>query len=166
MIYDDIQRLISYALKNKLISQDDTYVIRNQLMEVFQLTDWQESNAECGDKTVDEILAPLIEYACQNGIISETANSRDLFDTKLMGILTPMPREVIADFGRNYRISPKQAAERYFDFCKKVNYVRAERISKDMKWTYESEYGTLDITINRSKPEKDPRDIAAAKSQK
>ena len=166
MIYDDIQRLISYALKNKLISQDDTYVIRNQLMEVFQLTDWQESNAECGDKTVDEILAPLIEYACQNGIISETANSRDLFDTKLMGILTPMPREVIADFGRNYRISPKQAAERYFDFCKKVNYVRAERISKDMKWTYDCEYGTLDITINRSKPEKDPRDIAAAKSQK
>ena len=166
MIYDDIQRLISYALKNKLIAQEDIYVIRNQLMEVFQLTDWQESNAECGDETVDEILAPLIEYACQNGIISDTANSRDLFDTKLMGILTPMPREVIADFGRNYRISPKQAAERYFDFCKKVNYVRAERISKDMKWTYESEYGTLDITINRSKPEKDPRDIAAAKSQK
>ena len=166
MIYDDIQRLISYALKNELISQDDTYVIRNQLMEVFQLTDWQESNAECSDETVDEILAPLIEYACQNGIISDTANSRDLFDTKLMGILTPMPREVIADFGRNYRISSKQAAERYFDFCKKVNYVRAERIAKDLKWTYESEYGTLDITINRSKPEKDPRDIAAAKSQK
>lgn len=166
MIYDDIQRLISYALKNELISQDDTYVIRNQLMEVFQLTDWQESNAECSDETVDEILAPLIEYACQNGIISDTASSRDLFDTKLMGILTPMPREVIADFDRNYRISPKQAAERYFDFCKKVNYVRAERIAKDMKWTYDCEYGTLDITINRSKPEKDPRDIAAAKSQK
>lgn len=166
MIYDDIQRLISYALKNELIAQEDIYVIRNQLMEVFQLTDWQESNAECSNETVDEILAPLIEYACKNGIISDTASSRDLFDTKLMGILTPMPREVIADFDRNYRISPKQAAERYFDFCKKVNYVRAERISKDMKWTYDCEYGTLDITINRSKPEKDPRDIAAAKSQK
>ena len=166
MIYDDIQRLISYALKNELIAQEDIYVIRNQFMEVFGLSDWQESNAECSDETVDEILAPLIEYACQNGIISDTASSCDLFDTKLMGILTPMPREVIADFGRNYRISPKQAAERYFDFCKKVNYVRAERISKDMKWTYDCEYGTLDITINRSKPEKDPRDIAAAKSQK
>ena len=166
MIYDDIQRLISYALMNELITQDDTYVIRNQFMEVFEISDWQESNAECSDETIDEILAPLIEYACQNGIISDTSNSRDLFDTKLMGILTPMPREVIADFDRNYRISPKQAAERYFDFCKKVNYVRAERIAKDLKWTYESEYGTLDITINRSKPEKDPRDIAAAKSQK
>ena len=166
MICNEIQRLISYALKNKLITQDDTCVIRNQFMEVFRLTDWQVSNAEYSDETIEEILAPLIEYACENGIISDTANSRDLFDTKLMGILTPMPREVIADFGRNYRISPKQAAERYFDFCKKVNYVRAERIAKDMKWTYESEYGTLDITINRSKPEKDPRDIAAAKSQK
>ena len=166
MIYDDIQRLISYALMNELITQDDIFVVRNQFMEVFGLCDWQESNAECSDETVDEILAPLIDYACKNGIINDTANSRDLFDTKLMGILTPMPREVIADFGRNYRISPKQAAERYFDFCKKVNYVRAERIAKDMKWTYESEYGTLDITINRSKPEKDPRDIAAAKSQK
>ena len=166
MIYDDIQRLISYALMNELITQDDIFVVRNQFMEVFGLCDWQESNAECSDETVDEILAPLIDYACKNGIINDTANSRDLFDTKLMGILTPMPREVIADFGRNYRISPKQAAERYFDFCKKVNYVRAERIAKDMKWTYDCEYGTLDITINRSKPEKDPRDIAAAKSQK
>ncbi|MGN0589675.1 MAG: UDP-glucose--hexose-1-phosphate uridylyltransferase [Ruminiclostridium sp.] len=166
MIYDDIQRLISYALKNKLIAQEDIYVIRNQLMEVFQLTDWQESNAECSDDTVDEILAPLIEYACQNGIISDTSNSRDLFDTKLMGILTPMPREVTAEFHRNYEKSPEAATDWYFDFCKQLNYVRKGRIEKDLKWTYESEYGTLDITINRSKPEKDPRDIAAAKSQK
>ena len=166
MIYDDIQRLISYALKNKLIAQEDIYVIRNQFMEVFGLRDWRESYAEYSDETIDEILAPLIEYACENEIISDTASSRDLFDTRLMGILTPMPREVIADFGENYKVSPKQATERYFDFCKKVNYVRAERISKDMKWTYDCEYGTLDITINRSKPEKDPRDIVAAKSQK
>ena len=87
MIYDDIQRLISYALKNELISQDDTYVIRNQLMEVFQLTDWQESNAECSDETIDEILAPLIDYACKNGIINDTSNSRDLFDTNLWAFL-------------------------------------------------------------------------------
>lgn len=166
MIYDDIQRLISYALKNELIAQEDIYVIRNQLMEVFQLTDWQESNAECSDDTVDEILAPLIEYACKNGIISDTTNSRDLFDTKLMGILTPMPREVTAEFHRNYEKSPEAATDWCFDSCQKLNYVRKGRIEKDLKWTYESEYGTLDITINRSKPEKDPRDIAAAKVQK
>lgn len=166
MIYDDIQRLISYALKNKLITQDDIFVVRNQFMEVFGLSDWQVSNAEYSDETIDEILAPLIEYACENGIISDTANSRDLFDTKLMGILTPMPREVTAEFQRNYEKSPEAATDWYFDFSQKLNYVRKGRIEKDLKWTYESEYGTLDITINRSKPEKDPRDIAAAKSQK
>ncbi len=166
MICNEIQRLISYALKNKLITQDDTCVIRNQFMEVFRLTDWQESNAEYSDETIDEILAPLIEYACKNGIISDTANSRDLFDTKLMGILTPMPREVTAEFHRNYEKSPEAATVWYFDFSQKLNYVRKGRIEKDLKWTYESKYGTLDITINRSKPEKDPRDIAAAKSQK
>ncbi|MGN0683177.1 MAG: galactose-1-phosphate uridylyltransferase, partial [Oscillospiraceae bacterium] len=135
-------------------------------MEVFRLTDWQESNAEYSDETIDEILAPLIEYACKNGIISNTSNSRDLFDTKLMGIITPMPREVTAEFHRNYEKSPEAATAWYFDFSKELNYVRAERIAKDIKWTYDCEYGTLDITINRSKPEKDPRDIAAAKAQK
>ena len=166
MICNEIQRLISYALKNKLITQDDTCVIRNQFMEVFRLTDWQVSNAEYSDETIEEILAPLIEYACENGIISDTANSRDLFDTKLMGILTPMPREVTAEFQRNYEKSPEAATDWYFDFSQKLNYVRKGRIEKDLKWTYESDYGTLDISINRSKPEKDPRDIAAAKSQK
>ena len=166
MIYDDIQRLISYALKNELIAQEDIYVIRNRFIEVFQLSDWEETDEEYNGETIDEILAPLIEYACKNGIISDTANSRDLFDTKLMGILTPMPREVTAEFHRNYEKSPEAATDWYFDFSQKLNYVRKGRIEKDLKWTYESEYGTLDITINRSKPEKDPRDIAAAKSQK
>ena len=98
MIYDDIQRLISYALKNELIASDDIYVIRNQLMEALQLSEWEETCEEYNGETIDEILAPLIEYACDNGIISDTINSRDLFDTKLMGILTPMPREVTAEF--------------------------------------------------------------------
>ena len=83
-----------------------------------------------------------------------------------MGVFTPMPREVNATFQRKYSASPSAATEWYYAFSKSLNYVRAERIAKDLKWTYESEYGTLDITINRSKPEKDPRDIAAAKLQK
>ena len=83
-----------------------------------------------------------------------------------MGVFTPMPREVNATFQRKYSASPTAATEWYYAFSKSLNYVRAERIAKDLKWTYESEYGTLDITINRSKPEKDPRDIAAAKLQK
>ncbi|MBR5513414.1 MAG: UDP-glucose--hexose-1-phosphate uridylyltransferase [Ruminococcus sp.] len=166
MICNAVQKLIDYAIKSELITSDDMYVIRNQLMEALKLTDWEDNDAVYSGESVDELLLPLIEYACENGIIQDTANSRDLFDTKLMGILTPMPREVIAEFKRRYAVSPKEATDWYYDFSKKLNYVRAGRIEKDMKWTYDCEYGTLDITINCSKPEKDPRDIAAAKAQK
>lgn len=166
MICEDLQKLIDYALKNHLIQSADIYVIRNRLMEALNISDWECSDAICSDKSIDEILKPIIEYACEHGIISDTANSRDLFDTKLMGILTPMPREVISKFNGYYCISPENATEWYYDFSKKLNYVRAGRIAKDMKWTYDCEYGTLDITINCSKPEKDPRDIAAAGDRK
>ncbi|MBQ8297189.1 MAG: UDP-glucose--hexose-1-phosphate uridylyltransferase [Ruminococcus sp.] len=166
MIYTAVQKLIDYALKNELITSDDIYVVRNQLMEALSLTDWEDSSAEYTDETVDEILAPLVDYACGNGIIPDTANSRDLFDTKLMGILTPMPREVIAQFRSRYNADPKEATDWYYDFSRKLNYVRAGRIARDLKWTYDCEYGSLDITINCSKPEKDPRDIAAAGAQR
>ena len=166
MICYAVQKLIDYAIKNEIITSDDIYVVRNQLMEALKLSDWEENNTEYSGESIDEILAPLIRYACENGIIQDTANSRDLFDTKLMGILTPMPREVIAEFKRRYAVSSKEATDWYYDFSKKLNYVRAGRIAKDLKWTYDCEYGTLDITINCSKPEKDPRDIAAAKTQK
>lgn len=166
MICEDVQRLIDYAIENKLIIPDDVYVIRNQLMEALGLSDWQECSGNYTGESIDDILAPLVSYAVENGMIADTANSRDLFDTKLMGILTPMPREVIAEFRRLYEISPRQATDWYFDISQKLNYVRAGRIAKDMKWLYDCEYGTLDITINCSKPEKDPRDIAAARNQK
>ena len=166
MIYSAVQTLIDYALKNELITADDIYVVRNRLMEALGLSDWEETAADCSGKSVDEVLLPLIEYACESGIIADTANSRDLFDTKLMGELTPMPREIVTEFRRRYADSPEAATDWYFDISKKLNYVRAGRIERDLKWQYESEYGTLDITINCSKPEKDPRDIAAAKTQK
>lgn len=166
MIYSAVQTLIDYALKNELITTDDIYVVRNRLMDTMGLSDWEDVTSDCSGKSIDEILLPLIEYACQNGIIADTANSRDLFDTKLMGELTPMPREVVAEFKRRYADSPESATDWYFDISKKLNYVRAGRIERDLKWQYESEYGTIDITINCSKPEKDPRDIAAAKMQK
>lgn len=166
MIYRDIQRLINYAIENGLIESEDIYVIRNQLMEVFQLTDWQETESECRDFDIDEILSPLVDYACKHKIIPNTTASRDLFDTKLMGILTPMPREVIADFRRYYSQSPISATDWYYKFSQDVNYVRKGRIAKDLKWTYESDYGTLDITINRSKPEKTQRILLLQKRKR
>ncbi len=158
-----IQQLIDYSVNNNLITKDDELVVRNMLMDALRVSDWEE-DAIMGrtDASIDDILKPLIDYACEHGVIEDTTANRDLFDTKLMGVVTPMPREIIRDFRAEYKKSPEAATYWYFDISKKLNYVRAGRIAKDLKWTYQGEYGTLDITINRSKPEKDPRDIAKA----
>ena len=166
MICTDIQRLIDYSINNKLITKDDELVVRNMLMDALCVYDWSEPTGPDGGSgaPIDDILAPLIDHACKNGIIEDTSANRDLFDTRLMGIVTPMPREIIRDFWTQYLKTPETATDWYFDLSQKLNYVRAGRIAKDIKWKFESEYGTLDITINRSKPEKDPRDIAKARA--
>lgn len=164
MIYKAIQGLIDYAVNTQLITEDDIFVVRNQFMNILKFTDWQGSEPLSG--SLEKILDIILDYAIQTKIIEDTVVQRDLFDTKIMGIVTPMPHEVNYIFRQKYADSPESATNWYYDFSKNLNYVRAERIAKDLKWTYESEYGTLDITINRSKPEKDPRDIAAAKLQK
>lgn len=166
MICSDIQLLIDYSVKNGLIRSIDEIVIRNRFMDIFSLSDWTPSQDD-GNKaqylSVDKILDRLVDYACENGIIEDTAVNRDLFDTKIMGVVTPMPHEVYDKFQHIYNfVSPKAASEDYYSYNQKVNYVRAGRIAKDLKWKYKSEYGDLDITINRSKPEKDPRDIKNA----
>lgn len=170
MICYDIQLLINYSIKNGLIQPIDEVVIRNQLMNIFQLSDWTVckcDHKESEEISIDEILERLVNYACENGIIENTANNRDLFDTKIMGVVTPLPHEVNGKFQQIYNsVSPKAATDEYFSYNQKVNYVRAGRISKDLKWKYKSEYGDLDITINRSKPEKDPRDIKNAAQNK
>ncbi len=163
MICRDIQLLIDYSVRKGLIQPIDEIVIRNQYMNIFGLTDWEAAEISEEDRSlsVDEILERLIKYACDHSLTEDTANSRDLFDTKLMGVVTPLPHEVNNEFLRRYNsISPENAVSNYYEYNKNVNYVRAGRIAKDLKWKYPSEYGDLDITINRSKPEKDPRDIA------
>ena len=164
MIYADIQQLIDYSIQNHLIEPVDALVIRNQLMNALHVYDWQDEPANSTAASVDELLQPLIDYACENGVIEDTTANRDLFDTLLMGIVTPLPREVIRDFHAAYAKSPEAATDWYYAVSQKTNYVRAGRIAKDMKWKSDSAYGVLDITINRSKPEKDPRDIAKARA--
>lgn len=164
MICASIQKLIDYSVNAGLIAREDTLVVRNMLMDTLHVYDWKDEPVEDCGASVDELLKPLIDYACENGVIEDTTANRDLFDTKLMGIVTPMPHEVIRAFREQYRQSPEAATDWYFDFSQKLNYVRAGRIAKDLKWTYDCEFGTLDITINRSKPEKDPRDIAKARA--
>ena len=164
MICSDIQRLIDYSINTGLITKDDELVIRNQLMDALRVYDWEPGAVKSPDAPIDDILEPLIDHACESGVIPDTAASRDLFDTKLMGIVTPMPREIVRDFKGEYASSPEAATDWYYDISQKLNYVRAGRIAKDLKWTYDSQFGALDITINRSKPEKDPRDIARARA--
>ena len=169
MIYEALENLIQYGIKKELILDCDIFLIKNQLMEILKLSDWEEcesSYTKESNKSIDQLLEPIIEYACKNKIIEDTSNSKDLFDTKIMGIFTPFPREVVKSFNSKYEKSKVEATNWYYDFSKNLNYVRAGRIAKDLKWTFDCEYGKLDITINCSKPEKDPRDIAAAKNQK
>jgi len=161
-----VKKLISYALETKLIAKEDTVFIRNRLLECLSLDDWNETAEDVSEITLDEILDKINDYAAEKGLISGTNESRDLFDTKMMSVFTAFPRDIIAKFNADYAVSPKSATDNYYDWSKKTNYVRAGRIAKDMKWIYDSEYGSLDITINLSKPEKDPRDIAAAKNAK
>ena len=164
MIYQAIERLVDYAIKKNIITIYDTHFVRNRLIDLLGLTSFEPCEAEAGDMTIDEILSPIVEYAVEKGIIADSQGSRDLFDTRIMGLLMPMPGEMVEKFDERYEISPDLATEWYYRFSQDTNYVRAGRIKKDLKWKYDCEYGTLDITINRSKPEKDPRDIAAAKT--
>lgn len=166
MICEAVQGLINYGIEKHLITSVDELVVRNEIMDILRLTDWKDVKLETCEQTIDEILETLVDYACKQGIIADTSNSRDLLDTKLMGCLTPMPREVVAEFEKHYHMGPEEATNWYYEYSQNLNYVRTGRIAKDLKWKFPCEYGVLDITINCSKPEKDPRDIAAAKKQK
>jgi len=162
-IHTAIAELTAYGVENGLIASDDVIFVRNQVMDMLHVTDWEEPK-ELPCRELEEILDELISYACEKGIIEDTTSVRDRFDTKIMGALTMFPHEVNSIFNSLYSEDPEKATEWYYRFSKDTNYVRASRMQRDIRWKYESEYGLLDITINRSKPEKDPRDIAAAKS--
>lgn len=165
MIEKSIQELIQYGIEKELITSEDEIFLRNQLMDLLQLSAWETPALPEVLPTIDEILDNLVSYAAEKGIITDSNAARDLFDTRIMGLLTERPHTVNRSFFAAYHRSPEEATDWYYQYSKDTNYVRAGRIAKDLRWTYDCEYGTLDVTINRSKPEKDPRDIAAAKNQ-
>lgn len=157
-----IDALISYATMRELIRPEDHDVAVNKLLEILQLDDYTPSDEQLPGE-LEEILMGLLDYACSRGLCQDNVTARDLFDTKLMGALTPFPREVHAAFRARYAQDPAAATDWYYQLCQNTDYIRRYRIAKDMRWTYRSPYGDLDVTINLSKPEKDPRAIAAAK---
>ena len=158
-----IDSLVSYAMNRGLAEPVDHQVLTNRLLDLMHLEDYTSSD-EPQSEELEEILAGLLDYACANGLCEDNITARDIFDTRIMGAITPMPREVIAAFREKYAVSPQTATDWYYAFSQDTDYIRRYRIAKDMRWTFESEYGELDITINLSKPEKDPRAIAAAKN--
>ncbi len=157
-----IDSLVSYAMNCGLTQPEDHTVVVNKLLEALKLDSYTPSE-ELLSEDLEEILAGILEYACANGLCEDNITARDLFDTKIMGLLTPMPREVIATFRSLYAEDPQKATDWYYDFSCNTDYIRRYRIAKDMRWKYQSPYGEIDITINLSKPEKDPKAIAAAK---
>ena len=158
-----IDSLVQYAVTTGLAQEEDRRVLTNRLMDILRVEDHDPAHCGlCAD--LEEILAGMLDYACQKGLCDDNITARDIFDTRLMGALTPMPREVIARFREEYAKSPQAATDWYYRFSQDTDYIRRYRIAKDMRWKYPSEYGEMDITINLSKPEKDPRAIAAAKN--
>lgn len=166
MINERIAQLVEYALEKQLIEPEDIVYTINSLLEALKLDDFVMP-AYCQKLSLEQILSDICDYAYEKGIIeSDSVVYRDLFDTKLMGLLTPMPREVVKRFYSLYGISPQAATEYFYDLSQNTDYIRRYRIARDMKWITKTEYGDLQITINLSKPEKDPKAIAAAKNAK
>lgn len=158
-----IDSLFAYAVKKGLASSEDRWVIINRLLDILQKPDYEPSD-EPLEEDIEKILSGILEYAVEKGICDDGITAKDIFDTRIMGAITPMPREVIRTFWEKYREDPASATDWYYDFSCNTDYIRRYRIKKDMRWKYPCEYGELDITINLSKPEKDPKAIAAARN--
>lgn len=155
--------LVSYAMNRGLAEPVDHQVLTNRLLDLLRKDDYEASD-EPQSEDLEEILAGILDYAVAQGLCEDNITARDIFDTRIMGAVTPMPREVIRTFREKYEASPVEATDWYYRFSCDTDYIRRYRIKKDMRWKYPSEYGEMDITINLSKPEKDPKAIAAAKN--
>lgn len=160
----DIKKLIAYGVDTGLVPPEDVVYTTNRLLELFGMDEPTECNAEgVGKEELEALLGRLCDRALEMGLIpDDTVTCRDLFDTKVMDLLMPRPSEVIRRFRELYEASPEAATDYYYKLSCDSNYIRRYRIRKDVKWVVPTAYGDLDITVNLSKPEKDPKAIAAA----
>lgn len=164
MVSKNIKKLTVYGLEKGLIEKEDEIYIINRLLDVMGEQEYNEPDETYQDVCLEEVLKELLNYAAQKGLLEHDSTVyRDLFDTQLMSVLTPRPSEVIRKFRELYQEDPKKATDWFYTFCQDTDYIRRYRICKDIRWSVPSEYGDIDISINLSKPEKDPKAIAAAK---
>ena len=165
-INEAILSLVNYAQRENLIEEDDRIYTVNRLLEALALNGIDREAKADEDAALEDILKAILDYACENGLCEDSIAYRDLFDTKIMGLVTPRPSCVRKKFFKKYAVSSEKATEYYYHLARKSDYIREYRIKNDMKWITETAYGDIDITINLSKPEKDPKAIAAAAKMK
>lgn len=159
-----VKSLVNYAIKNEMIEKWDEIWAINTVCQALNMDSFEDCEAENAE--LEDILASILDYAVENGLCEDSVVYRDLFDTKIMGLLTPKPSEVISKFHFLYCRDKKAATDYYYKLCQDSDYIRRYRIKNDLKWITKTEYGDIDITINLSKPEKDPKAIAAALKMK
>lgn len=162
--YANIRKLVEYGIQSGLTPECERIYTTNLLLDLFQEDSYEEVESIPSSIDLEEVLKELLDEACTRGIIEDSITYRDLFDTKIMNCLTPRPAQVQETFWKEYAKSPEDATAYYYKLSQDSDYIRRYRIKKDKKWTVDTKYGTLDITINLSKPEKDPKAIAAARN--
>ena len=166
MLNNSIKKLVQYGLETGLVPACERNYTINLLLDLFRQDDYEEPAEEYENVDLEETLGELLDEAVKRGLIEDSIGYRDLFDTKIMNCLMPRPAQVQEKFWKEYDKSPETATDFFYKLSQDSDYIRRYRIKKDRKWTVDSPYGTIDITINLSKPEKDPKAIAAAKNAK
>lgn len=165
MLSEQIAALVQYGISTGLVPECEKIYTTNLLLDLFHEDDYEEP-ASIPEETLEEILKELLDEACRRELIPDSIAYRDLFDTRLMNCLVPRPSQVQQEFWKKYEKSPVEATEYFYKFSQDSDYIRRYRICKDQRWKVSTAYGDIDITINLSKPEKDPKAIAAAKNAK
>ncbi len=172
MLYENIKKLVEYGVQTGLTPECERIYTTNLLLEVFQEDSYEdtdintEENINIEEIELEDVLKALLDEAVKRGLIEDSIVYRDLFDTRLMNCLLPRPAQVQETFWKKYEASPVEATDYYYKLSQDSDYIRRYRIKKDMRWKVDSPYGEIDITVNLSKPEKDPKAIAAAKNAK
>ena len=162
MLYESIKKLVQYGINTGLTPESERVYTTNLLLDLLNEDSYEDMSCDLDNIVLEDVLNDLLDEAVRRGIIEDSITYRDLFDTKLMNCLMPRPAQVQEKFWDKYEVSPETATDHYYKLSQDSDYIRRYRIKKDRKWTVDTQYGTLDITINLSKPEKDPKAIAAA----
>lgn len=162
MLSENIKKLVEYGIKTGLTPECERSYTTNLLLDLFHEESYEDTDCDMSDIVLEDVLGALLDEAVSRGIIEDSVTYRDLFDTRLMNCLLPRPAQVQETFWKKYESAPKEATDYFYKLCQDSDYIRRYRVKKDMKWKVASPYGEIDITINLSKPEKDPKAIAAA----